>query len=50
MSRRPYLVTIDGIGWGKPTAVRAKAIRARGWWSRRCPGLDLVVVRMRPTS
>ena len=30
-----------------PTAARAKAIRARGWWFRRCPGLDLAVVRMK---
>ena len=46
MSRRPYLVTIDGIGRAKPTAVRARALRTRGWWKRRCPGLDVVLVRL----
>ena len=46
MSRRPYLLTVDGIGRGKPTAIRAKVVRARGWWARRCPGLDLALIRL----
>ncbi len=46
MTRRPYLVTVDGIGRAKPTAVRAKALRTCGWWNRRCPGLDVALVRL----
>lgn len=48
MSRRLFLVTVDGVGRSKPTAVRAKAVRARCWWSRRCPGLDVAIRRVRP--
>ncbi len=47
MSRHPYVLTVDGQGRTKPTAIRAKVIRARSWWARRCPGLDLNVVRLR---
>ena len=47
MSRRPYLVTVDGVGRAKPTAVRAKALRTRGWRNRRCPGLDVEMARPR---
>ena len=46
VTRRPYLVTVDGIGRAKPTAVRAKALRTCGWWNRRCPGLDVALVRL----
>ena len=46
MRRRPYIVTVDGQGRAKPTAIRAKVVRARGWWSRRCPGLDVELVRL----
>lgn len=47
MARRRYVLTVGGIGRTKPTAVRSKVVRARGWWARRCPGLDLDVVRLR---
>ena len=47
MTRRPYVVTVDGVGRAKPTAVRAKALRVRGWWNRRCPGLDVSLVRVK---
>ena len=47
MSRRPYLVLVDGVGRAKPTAVRTKALQVRGWWNRRCPGLDVALVRVR---
>ena len=48
MSRhRPsYVVTLDGIGITKPSTTRAKALRSKGWWSRRL-GVDLDVVRVK---
>ncbi len=47
MSRRTFLVTMDGIGLAKPTAVRGKAVRSARWWARRCPGLGLALVRLK---
>ncbi|WP_237482688.1 hypothetical protein [Lichenibacterium dinghuense] len=44
--RRPHLVCLDGVGIGKPSTTRTKALRSRGWWSRRL-GCDLDVVRLR---
>ena len=45
--RRPsYLVTVDGVGLSKPSTTRAKALRSKGWWSRRL-GVDLDVVRLK---
>ena len=45
--RRPsHLVTLDGIGIAKPSTTRAKALRSKGWWSRRL-GADLDVVRLK---
>jgi hypothetical protein len=39
VSRRTFVVSVDGVGLAKPTAVRAKALRSARWWGRRCPGL-----------
>jgi hypothetical protein len=50
VSRRTFLVTVDGIGLSKPTAVRAKAARSARWWGRRCPGrVEIARVKGRPS-
>lgn len=44
--RRSHLVCLDGVGIAKPSTTRIKALRSKGWWSRRL-GVDLDVVRIK---